>query len=156
MTRVLIDVPKALELIEAAVKERGEDWVYPDTGQCRYIYNPEDYDQHFGDEEYELSQDELAMVAYFGEEQAPACLVGLVMHTLDERFDQVMLIQNDNSVDGWMGDGPYVQTFESVEYEFSHDTIRLLAAAQSAQDSGNPWGEALSRAHSAAERFGYH
>lgn len=50
-----VDVPEAIALLERAVKERGEDYVYPDAersayGECQYFIG-----------------------------RAPGCLIGLVM-----------------------------------------------------------------------------
>lgn len=156
MTRVRVEVPQVLKLIEAAVKERGEGWVYPDTGQCRYLYDPEEY---LNDDGYDdgLTTEEAAMVAYFGEDEVkPACLVGLVLHTLDPRFDGPMMVQNENSIEGWMTDETHEEEFGSLTYEFPRESIVVLQAAQSAQDSGKPWGEAFQRAVGAAERMGFH
>lgn len=141
MSTIQIDVNKALGMIHGAVVERGEGWQYPDTGQCRYVYHPEDFDRY---EENELSAEEAAMVAYFGDETKPACLVGLALITLDEGFMPWLNDHNEDSVEGIMGSretGFDVEVAGTV-YHFTDEARSVLQAAQSAQDRGLSWGEA--------------
>jgi hypothetical protein len=143
MNTVRIDSNDALDLIHAAVMERGEAWVYPDTGQCRYVYHPEDFER-WADDENGLTAEEEAMVAYFGHETKPACLVGLALTLLDEGFLPWLDENNENSVDGIMGsrEGGYTVTIGGTSYHFTADGIRTFQTAQSAQDVGKAWGEA--------------
>jgi hypothetical protein len=146
MTTIKIGKKKALEMIHGAVVERGEDWVYPDTGQCRYVYHPEDFDRW---EDNELTAEEQQMVAYFGTEgKKPACLVGLALITMNEAFLPWLDLHNEDSVDGIMGsdEGGFSVTIEGVNYHFTANARRILQAAQSSQDVGRTWGEAEERA----------
>lgn len=158
---IVIDGSKALELIDAAVEERGENWVYPDTGQCRYFYDPRDYPLDDYDEDNEpITKEEQAMVDFFGTDAVkPACLVGCAVHALDERLDSYLMANNDQSVDGFMSplddNGNFQIAVEGgVEFVFTHEAHVIFQAGQSAQDSGLIWGEARLRARAAAERLG--
>jgi hypothetical protein len=141
MSTITIDTNKALEMIHGAVVERGEGWQYPDTGQCRYVYHPEDFDRW---EEGDLTAEEQAMVAYFGDEKKPACLVGLALITMNEAFLPWLDVHNEDSVDGIMGtsEAGFDVDIEGTTYHFTDDARHLLQVAQSAQDRGLTWGEA--------------
>jgi hypothetical protein len=153
MTTIRINTEKALEMIHGAVVERGEGWQYPDTGQCRYVYHPEDFDR-WADDEDGLTAEEEAMVAYFGDEKKPACLIGLALTTLNEEFLPWLDQNNENSVDGIMGtrEAGFSVVIAGTTYEFTDNARSVLQVAQSAQDRGLTWGEAERLAVKRAER----
>ena len=144
MTTKRIDWSDALTLIEKAVEERGTEWVYPDTGECRYMYDPYNYEAEFDDS----LENPTKLVEAFGEVKQPACLVGLALFSFDPRFEGPLWANNDNSVDGWMGiDADYtVRLDDDDEVVVTQEAIKVLQAAQSAQDTGSSWGIALERA----------
>jgi hypothetical protein len=144
VTTKIIDWTDALTLIEQAVETRGAEWVYPDTGECRYMYGPEDYEDSDG----YLHEPSPQLVQAFGEEKQPACLVGFIFYTLDPRIEQEMWDNNDNSITGWMGDvSDYtIRLGMDEDIIVTHKAILTLQSAQSAQDTGSTWGRALEQA----------
>lgn len=116
----LITKAKALELLEAAVAERGADYVYPRTfdgtgPSCVYVRGGK-----------------------------PACLVGLAMTKAGVPIEQLA---------GW--DTRFESDAHSVLVDdglAAVDVAEMLAAAQSVQDDGGTWGEALDAAKDFAER----
>lgn len=105
--------------IEEAVAEKGNDYIYPNY----------DYGCSYADENGE-----------------PSCIVGHVVAKLDpEKFAAVVDLE-----DGPGGSWP---VYRRSDYEFQKvvgfgdifddETIRALSAAQSRQDKGDTWGEAL-------------
>lgn len=149
MTRV-VHAAEVLALMEKAVEERGAGWVYPAQGDCKYVYDPDDYDLDY---EEEMGSEARAMVAYFGDSKAPACLVGKVLFDLNPRFlDEIERTGNNGEAlaelhleHGWIIDGE--------PYEFTGRAIAALSAGQGVQDSGLPWGDALAKARERAEGY---
>lgn len=157
---VRIDARRALEVIDKAVEERGEDWVYPDTSRCRYFYDPEDY-QFMEDEDDDDPglEDARAMVAFFGDEVKPACLVGCAVHLIDENLDTLLIHSNASAVDSVLNvddSDTFTTVIGDTEYVFEAGAVTVLMAGQSAQDCGMTWGESRMRAYAAAERLGIH
>ena len=140
-TEHVVDAPEVLALMEKAVAERGEDWVYPAQGDCRYQYDPYDYD-----DETWAGPEEKAMVAYFGDVKAPACLVGKVLFDLNPEFLEQIVRNGDNgeSVEALHLESGWVIGDET--FLFTADAIHALQVGQSAQDTGVPWGESVDRA----------
>jgi len=109
----MIDVKETIALLERAVAERGEDYIYPvgkdspwrdDFGQCLYRNS------------------------LTGE---PACIVGLVASYVDpnvhlNEFDSVNALSQT-----WM------------RKNLTDDAIYALRVAQTEQDAGFTWGDAL-------------
>ena len=141
-----IEPDDVVTLIHEAVQARGEDWVYPDTSQCRYVYFREDY----APEGYDVTKDGQKMLEYFGDDDGqPACLVGYVLNALNPKFIDVIVNdgKNEDSVEGWMQESetPFSVQIGETEYVFPPAVTYLLQAAQSAQDSGQTWGSAETR-----------
>lgn len=105
--------------MRAAVAERGEDFVYPAVGS-------ELAEQGWRTEEWEAC-------VYVLPDGSPACLIGLALYKIDPGILTHAEPQSD--------DAGRVMGRAGVQ-----DGTLLLAAgrAQSAQDRGVPWGEALS------------
>lgn len=149
MTTKKIHAKDVLPLLAKAVEDRGADWVYPDTDNCKYAYVPEEY-KYLDKDDY---PGEAAMVEHFGDTFGPACMVGYVFNALDPEFltSITSKYENGQSVDGlclqrgWrVGDTDYV---------FTSKAISVLVAAQSTQDVGGCWGDALKNAENAARLF---
>lgn len=126
------------EALHAAVAAKGEEYVYPNLGECRYA-------EHAGDS------------------IAPSCIVGYVVDALDHD-----LLENWAEYEDVVGEGFEISeaTFtEEYDYEeildengdYLHSgepqrgrraidvdatTLDALQVAQSLQDEGKPWGDA--------------
>lgn len=117
----LITKSKALELLEAAVAERGADYVYERDGTrqsgpgCTYVRGGQ-----------------------------PSCLIGLAMAKAGVPIEQLAEWDTrDNSA----------ACFVLVDDELATKTaVDVMATAQSLQDIGETWGEALqaAREHAAS------
>lgn len=154
-TPIKIDATEALRLIDKAVDERGKDWTYPATGECRYFYDPEDYQRHEYDDDEEMPMGYKKMVAYFGDDGIkPACLVGYAIHDLDERLDPLFIDRNSDAIDDILypngENGEATIGAEDARYTFTAAARKVFSAAQEAQDSGLTWGTARDRAYDAA------
>jgi len=116
---------KALELLERAVKERGEDYVYDE--QIRGISG-------LGVE------DELCH--YLNEDGSPSCIVGYALSYLAEELDATgivdQLLAADQSIPV-----PTPRGLHFEEITIPTPALDLLSYVQSVQDHGEPWGEAL-------------
>lgn len=144
-----IHAKDVLPLLHKAVEDRGADWRYPDTNDCRYAYTPEEY--------IPLDEDEhpgvVAMADYFGATRGPACMVGYVFNALDPEFLTSVVDQRQN---GQAVNALGLQTgwaVGEITYVFTDKAIAVLVAAQSTQDVGCCWGDAERNALAAAEAF---
>lgn len=156
---ITIDETKALELIDAAVTERGEGFIYqnefPDDGTCQYALYP-----RTDDHEPDLSADPV-----------PGCLIGLGL-ALAVGLTPGQLVELDGcfmDVAGFSGPSGYRVTQELANYinqdvdpdgedslaafdvEVTEGAARILQAAQDAQDDRGTWGTARDRARVVAE-----
>jgi hypothetical protein len=141
---IRITGPTALSLIDAAIKERGADYIYGKEfgGDCRYFVCeiPDDPDDIPTDTEYRVG-----------------CLVGQALHTLDPVLDDWMLSNNDDNVLGLFGvhvfgvkaeeamrNLPDEVTVEWADFTITAtaDAIRVFQTAQTAQDRDETWGAA--------------
>jgi hypothetical protein len=122
-----IDVKQALALLEQAVATQGEDFVYNPGGEgsCHYSPNPEIY--------------------YHDDPQAQTgCLVGVALRLvgidlgdLNGSISSLWDVALDN------GEVPEVRAL-------TNDAVRVMQRAQSRQDTGATWGEALNTARAVA------
>jgi len=147
-----IEPDDVVGLIHEAVAARGEEWAYPDTSQCRYVYYRNDYQWAVDEAEYTGAKPDAAkMIEYFGDDNgAPACLVGYVLNLINPGLLYLAVEGNHNedSVAGWMGyesGKDFVAQVGETEYVFPVDVIDLLQTAQAVQDSGQTWGSAETR-----------
>lgn len=122
-----IDADKAVELLKEAVKERGEDFVYPRSNNgCKYVINNQ-----------------------------PSCLVGVVLSRagvpiavlLDlDTSRRVPIIHDGNDLVVSMSQ-PISQAYLPEDVVVLTDEARLvLTVAQNCQDRGESWGRAVSKA----------
>jgi len=135
MTRV-IDGQEMLDLLQQAVAERGDSYVYPVSAErhfegCVYWFDPND---EFSSEEVYLLLDE----AYNHQEQA-ACAVGLALEKLDHRLIEEILLEGMNTSTA----DAVLQCLSGEDYVFTEDARRVARVFQFHQDVGIPWGEAL-------------
>lgn len=107
------------EAIEAAVEERGSDYVYPPAkshDNCQYVIDGK-----------------------------PSCLVGVVLHRLGASIDQ--LRQEDVAVfgNGTMAEDLVhkLHTLGILEFEDPYTVGAALESAQLRQDRADTWGRAL-------------
>lgn len=113
MTLITFDM--ALEALNAAVDEKGDDYVYKEVGSiCTY--------------------------AAFDE---PSCIVGNVLHRLGVPIPT--LVEMDQcSLGGAVITSPKVlEVLEDSGFTLDNDAVTLLYAAQTLQDDAVPWGVAV-------------
>lgn len=138
---IVIDKPKALELLEAVVAERGADYIYPNAGSdCFYADRAEDGTY------------------------APGCIIGhalariglpvTALHTLDKQNDPgigttslpIWVDEDDAIRDNPMFRPVVVVLEEDYEVKITPDAQAVFAIAQREQDNGHTWGDALADA----------
>ena len=118
---------KIIEAMRAVVAEKGSDYVYPesekDGGTCQYA--------HKG---------------------TPSCIVGHLIHRLDpEAFAHLAVVEADHGSEPALGLVYIYPNGETAEGSYSYLKERLwpedldiaIQEAQSAQDFGKTWGDAL-------------
>ena len=124
--KVSINARQALDLLEEVV-EGNEDFVYtppaPEgNADCAYVHR---------DSEGSL---------------VPGCIVGHALHRAGVdlwKFAPIEGLQIDGDVDG-------TPATDVLGVDATPEAVYVLAAAQSVQDGGRPWGEALEAAREAA------
>lgn len=134
-----IDLPQARELLARAVATQGPDFVYDPGGHGDCIYVPiQDFLDHtYGDEEIENLEfvDSLDALGDDSPKKKTGCLVGVALDLAGEvrhRYSQ-------QSIKNIAEDHPDMMTKEAAEY---------FQEAQTSQDNGSTWGEALAWAES--------
>ena len=119
---------KAVELVEQAVARRGNDYVYPEDWK-----NPE-----------------TNRCRYLNEDGTPACIVGDIFAAEGWFWGQAETVIHSEVNYSSMRD---LLTLLGKEGELSENVIDVLEAAQSAQDHGDTWGTALTKAERKHEEF---
>lgn len=120
---IKINYARALELVDQAIEEKGEDYVYTnDRGQTAH-------------------KDTIIKCSNWHEidgKMVPGCIVGDALHR-----GGVKLTQMNKS----MAAGDLVEALLSDEIAHVTDKVMMfLAYIQNAQDRGNTWGEARAKA----------
>lgn len=117
---MIIDKPKAIELLERAVAEKGADYVDPGSqfgrGGCRYV-----------------------------RDDACGCIVGHAYFYAGATIDELKEMDanpDDPGVDS-------LAWAEELPIETADEAVRAFSVAQVAQDRGKTWGEALEAAKTA-------
>src|SRR5690606_19556981 len=124
VVKVSINARQALDLLEEVV-EGNESFVYttPEVlADCAYVHR---------DSEGSL---------------VPSCIVGHALHRAGVdlwKFAPIEGLQIDGDVDG-------TPATDVLGVDATPEAVYVLAAAQSVQDGGRPWGEALEAAREAA------
>lgn len=113
-----LNLAKAKELIEAAIAEKGADYVYPRAGaSCVNVEQVQ-----VGESEYDL---------------VPSCIVGHAMVIAGFPIEQIWRYASEETAEELV-------TFMS-RYGFisnvHEDAMNLLMYVQAGQDNGRPWGE---------------
>lgn len=130
-----LNYDEAVLILDKALKERGEDWVFPQYDECKTCQsnNWEDY------EPCQWHRD--ACCRYFAPDGSPACLVGYVIsETVDRSHLDMVEIEAQHALDAF-----------SVLYNWGalaveERTAEMLYRAQELQDKGISWGEAVAAA----------
>lgn len=116
---------KAQELVDAAIAERGEDYVYgKHAGSCLYVHSDSWFDDTRG--EWVLIN------------ERPGCIVGMALVKGGVSMDDLIPI---NTMDA----PTVLDSLEGVEAE--RKAVDFLTLVQISQDSGVTWGEARYRAN---------
>lgn len=130
MEAIVLDLAKAQFLVDQAIKQKGEDYVYPRAGggSCVYVDTVIEHGPEYG---------EIREVP-----TCPSCLVGYAL--VKAGVDQEWFLEreiNDGSASEVLGalrdDGIIMRDDEVEEY---------FSTVQRNQDAGVPWGEADKRA----------
>lgn len=118
---------KAQELVDAAIAERGEDYVYSkQAGSCLYVHS----DSWFHDERGE----------WVRVNEKPGCIVGVALVNLGVGMDELVSI---NTLDA----SAALQHLEQRGVWVETEAVDFLSRVQVSQDNGMPWGEARDRAN---------
>jgi hypothetical protein len=116
MTDVIeINKERAIELLEQAVAERGEDFVYYNAYQENYA--------NYGACRYQID----------GE---PACLVGLALAKAGVSPEGLNLLEGSGITNSYTLNRPQ-------NLKITPDALAVFQVAQDTQDNDGPWGEAL-------------
>jgi hypothetical protein len=134
MTRV-IGGEEMLTLLQQAVSERGDGWVYPDTNTCKYYYDPNDV----------LDVTNVALKAEFGYVAQPSCAVGLALSYITEMDIIKYILDTKNN------GAQCVHLLRDIndqrgEIEFTNAAIAVAESMQISQDEGICWGDSLIKA----------
>lgn len=113
-----IDLPRALALLNRAVEDRGEDFVYPPEWR---EFRP-------------APARRVATCLYFLPEGTPACIIGKVGSYLGVTAEDV------KRTGKFVGAARF---FRDLGFTVTPAAERVLIRAQTAQDEGTPWGEVL-------------
>lgn len=120
---ITIDLPRALELLEAEVNERGADYVYetPNEHMCVYATRTDDG------------------------QIKPSCLVGCALVRAGVDVNKLYKYAEAGSV------GSLVDCFgKDLELDIDRAAIAAFDEAQGIQDAKKPWGVALEAAQTLA------
>ena len=121
-----ITVEQVIATLEEVVAEKGEDYVYPTEagyGEC----------------------------FYGNEDGSPSCIVGHVLAKLDPiKYQEFIKFESEEN-------GPFGINENGSSYSFDYpnadewgsNIVEILSIAQTHQDNGATWGEALTAAKSA-------
>ena len=122
---VSIAYDQALEALKWAVNHKGWDYIYQ-TPEC-FQYG-----------EYMAAGNKVKVCAYYDTKNlAPACIVGHVLHYLGVPYREVVKCNRGNSVE---------DLHNKNIIHLDTDAMVLLTRAQSMQDTGHTWGQALAEA----------
>lgn len=148
MTRIITD-EEFVAAFDAAVEERGRDFVYPDEWKIPML-------------EGDTSPRNMTCL-YNLDDGAPACVWGLAFHKLGLApatgvITDIKDMTSDTHMSDYMGDGwlslPGEEEAVSwreradVEFRLSRQTREAAGVAQTCQDTGKTWGEASDAFHS--------
>jgi len=138
-TTIEITAQTALNLLEQAVEERGADYRY-DTDAAH------DRALRLGFEEGS------GPGCYYWHDDEPGCIAGLVLHEAGVPDDTLRAMDLASKNDGLPGTS--IEIMGGWLYQrginTTHEARRVLRAAQTAQDRGCTWGEALTEARTRA------
>lgn len=123
----------ALELLEKAVKKRGEDYIYQKSPAGSCFYSTMDH--------------------------KPSCGVGFVFYEFSHEFFE-NISEYEYKRAGSIGvpaflSSIYARDLVPESVELSSEAVAILADFQSRQDNGETWGSSLSYAREWAIRRGY-
>lgn len=116
---IKIDGARALELLEAAVAERGADYVYPHE-LCEYTLDHQ-----------------------------PACIVGVALAKAGVDPELLVSNGVGSIRELSLGDRWAQRFSPPLTFTITEDAVSVWAAAQEVQDSHGTWGQALEAARAA-------
>lgn len=117
---LIIDEGMALDLLKAAVVERGPDYVYEvidSSDRCLYWHQ---------------------------EKNEPGCIVGLVLFNKGVTPDSLIDVDNEVATAARHLSSYKLMTATGETVWLSEKALDLFSRVQRFQDTGSPWGEALS------------
>lgn len=123
-----LTLTKAMSLVDEAIAERGEDFVYKKQPgmDCKYVHEGVVWD-----DEAETYVDDESV-------SEPGCLVGLALHKAGIPLVKMQAAEGSDAAG-------LLNSLEQRGYiTFTTEAADFLDAVQENQDSGYAWGEALS------------
>jgi hypothetical protein len=118
----IIDMKRALELLEQVVEKFGPETTY------------EDIDPGYGD------------CQYVGDDGKPRCLVGQALAKAGFEFPLNPHYMSGGTLNKYVNDGAYYYLTEYADEYVTHLAKTVFEVAQRAQDIGMTWGGALAAA----------
>lgn len=129
------DDRKFIDAMDAAVAERGEDWVYPLPAR--------DPDAIAGVVADGWHVPNTTTCVYMTDEGDPACLIGLALYKINP--DLVPNYDASSSEYDMDAFSVLARLSEAGDLKLSERTMSAAYAAQRLQDDGAPWGQAIAK-----------
>ena len=130
----------AVLLLKQIVADRGEDWVYPDSNECKDCRSMKEEGADYAYCDWHTNEG----CRYFTEQGQPACIVG-------EFFSRTLQPEDLNRFH--LEGRTVIDALQFLPMEVDEQTRSLLLTAQQSQDTGHTWGSALTRAIESANTF---
>lgn len=155
---VKITKKRAITLMERAVVERGEDWVFPtDVAPmgCFYVLTDETWNDCLSNLAVDEDENDLPRHLNGIQSGSPACLVGLALSFEDfieviPVHDKIMRTLSRFNYDSV---SHVAKHLEEEGIILTPKAVEVFEAAQQAQDAGDRWGLALEAAKSRAKHL---
>lgn len=116
--KMILDAEGALRTLRLVVFEKGADYVYPEALRisdmgCRNFFN-----------------------------EAPSCIVGHALNMLGLSYEAAVAAKVTDGM-GIYSTAARLDGFSDFEWEITNEAMTVFATAQSHQDNGHSWGDAL-------------
>lgn len=129
-----ITVTEFTAAMEAAVEERGREYVYPPQA---HEGEADDYHSNEGD------------CMYTKPDGTPACLIGVALALLGITHETVEELEYGNAI----GAGTLIERMRAFGIEVAPEVIYPAELAQCHQDRGGSWGGSLDRFKGEFDRY---
>lgn len=134
---IQIDLPRAKELLQQCVEERGADYVYTNPignrNPCLYVHGTEFANKFMGDSQCASNVEKIEK-----SEPTPGCIVGLALYKAGVSLEN---LDSDGTAYGLI-----LRLVEKEIISVSDGAGKFFRLVQRKQDTGMPWGQALDNA----------